>query len=180
MGRIDTGEKGAEVSDCGLYRYRLRRTWAEGRPLKLALWVMLNPSTADASADDPTIRRCVGFARWWGCDGIEVVNICAWRATSPRDLLQAIRDGKDVYGPGQDSALRGAVACAKDFGGPVVVGWGAWGRDPLVRPFRDRALLSMSGIRLQCLGLTSEGEPRHPLFVAAGTPLEICDLGGGE
>ena len=70
-------ERSADLSPCGNYRYSLRRLWDEKRPG--VLWVMLNPSTADANADDPTVRRCMGYARSWGCGSIEVVNLCAWR-----------------------------------------------------------------------------------------------------
>ena len=77
-------EAGALLSSCGTYRYRLWRYWhTEREPL---IFIMLNPSTADAMQDDPTIRKCIGFAKRLGFGGIEVVNLFAYRATDPRDL----------------------------------------------------------------------------------------------
>jgi hypothetical protein len=81
------GDRGATLSDCGRYRYRLWRRWADGPTV---LFVMLNPSTADADVDDPTIRRCIGFARSWGAGALEVVNLYAWRATQPAELKAAV------------------------------------------------------------------------------------------
>jgi len=75
--------RSAVLSDCGTYRYSLTRRWSPG---PLLGWVMLNPSRADALVDDPTIRRCVGFARRWGFAGIVVRNLYALRATDPREL----------------------------------------------------------------------------------------------
>src|SRR5262249_62207047 len=71
----------AGFSRCGRYRYWLTRTWDAARPA--VCWLMLNPSTADAARDDPTIRRCIGLARRWGHGGIVVVNLFAWRAPDP-------------------------------------------------------------------------------------------------
>ena len=82
----------AVISDCGKYRYRLTRKWGYGRPCG---FIMLNPSTADALHDDPTIRRCVGFAKAWGCGALIVVNLFAVRATSPREMMRA----DDPVGP---------------------------------------------------------------------------------
>lgn len=86
----------AGISECGTYRYWLCREWSPG--LDSLVWLMLNPSTADATQDDPTIRRCMGFARRWGYGGITVVNLYAYRATNPRDLLTAA----DPVGPEND------------------------------------------------------------------------------
>jgi hypothetical protein len=75
---------GAEFSDCGTYRYALWRTWNALQPG--VLFVGLNPSTADATTDDPTIRRCIGFAKRWGYGGITMANVFAYRATDPREM----------------------------------------------------------------------------------------------
>ncbi|MDB5297796.1 MAG: hypothetical protein JWO31_3779 [Phycisphaerales bacterium] len=72
----------AVLSPCERYRYVLHRWWDESKPA--VCWLMLNPSTADAATDDPTIRKCCGFARAWGAGGIAVVNLFALRATDPR------------------------------------------------------------------------------------------------
>ena len=77
-------KKGATISDCGKYRYWLTRIWNDSK-LKI-LWIMLNPSTADENEDDPTIRRCIGFAKQWGYGGICVANLYAYRATDKTAL----------------------------------------------------------------------------------------------
>ncbi|MFG0274726.1 MAG: DUF1643 domain-containing protein, partial [Phycisphaerales bacterium] len=89
------------------YRYSLRRRWGAGAP---CCFVMLNPSAADESYDDPTIRRCLGFARSWGYPALEVVNLFAWRTHEPRRLLETA----DPVGPGNDDAVRRAGARAGD------------------------------------------------------------------
>lgn len=148
---------GAILSEDGLYRYRLWRRWGTGPH---ALWVMLNPSTADANQDDPTIRKCMGFAKLWGFEGIEVVNLFAWRSTSP----DAIRMVADPVGPENDVHIREAAAKAPQ----VVAGWGrAIPRQWLPRV---RDVLALLG-EVHCLGLTDDQQPRHPLMVAYATPL---------
>jgi len=134
------------------YRYRLWRRWGDG---PAALFVMLNPSTADDTRDDPTIRRCIGFARRWRFGGLEVVNLYALRATRPRDLLAAAAP----VGPDNDDHLRDAAARA----GAIVVAWGRHGRPD--RAARVAALLGAA--RLQCLGVNQDRSPRHPLYVPA-------------
>ena len=108
----DTGSKEANVD--GHYRYMLGRQW--GAPPFL-LWMMLNPSTADATEDDPTIRRCSGFAKHWGFGGLVVVNLFAFRATNPADL----RAAEQPIGPENDRHLVNAArSCPR-----VVAAWGA-------------------------------------------------------
>lgn len=153
---IDGPSTGAAFSDCGLYRYRLWRAWDPGPRM---LWVMLNPSTADASADDPTIRKCVGFAKRNRFPGIEVVNLFAWRATDPREL----RNAADPTGPENDAAILTAVDCAA----AVFFAWG----DFQWPQARTRALAVADMIRLRspktpmCFGYTGTREPRHPLML---------------
>ena len=74
----------ARFSKCKSYRYSLGRSWGEGSGK--AVFIGLNPSTADQRKDDPTIKRCVGFARAWGCGSMEIVNLFAFCATKPEDL----------------------------------------------------------------------------------------------
>ena len=100
----------------GQYRYLLWRYWGEAKRL---VWVLLNPSTADARQDDPTIRRCVGFAKGWGYDGIQVVNLFAYRATDPRELKAVV----DPVGPRNDEFIERAARGHE----MVVVAWGANG-----------------------------------------------------
>lgn len=157
----------AILSGCERYRYLLTRTWPQ--PLgadpheSRILFVMLNPSTADARFDDPTIRRCVGFAQRWGHTDLAVVNLYAYRATSPRDLFAV----EDPIGPLNDAYVRQAAAAAD----AIVCAWGVHG----LRDGRGRAVLAqlraVAQNGLWCLGLTSGGEPRHPLYVRADTPL---------
>jgi hypothetical protein len=156
----------AQVSDDGLYRYCLRRDWSDSAPP--LVFVMLNPSTADATSDDPTIRRCVGFARRDGFGGIYVVNLFAWRATKPSDL----QDCADrVGGGGNAQALHRALLMAK-ANSKVVCAWGAHLLS--VAPAAEfRRQASGLGVPLYCLGQTSYGAPRHPLYVPGSQPLEV-------
>ncbi|MGH3977119.1 MAG: DUF1643 domain-containing protein, partial [Pseudonocardiaceae bacterium] len=109
----------AVLSGCGRYRYQLTRTWDPGQ--QRATFIMLNPSTADAADDDPTIRRCTSYARSWGLGGLMVVNLYAYRATDPADLWKV----DDPVGPDNDDHLRAVLAAATDVGAPVVAAWGA-------------------------------------------------------
>ena len=151
----------AELSPCGTYRYTLRRRWVEGRR---ALWVMLNPSTADARADDPTIRRCIAFSRREGCGELAVLNLFALRATDPAELLVH----PDPTVPHNDHWFELLGREAWDEGDLIIVAWGA-----------HRAVGSDSGVwvarrlgrPLWCLGTTKDGAPRHPLYVRRDQPL---------
>lgn len=146
----------AVLSDCGRYRYLLGREWADG---PTAVFVMLNPSTADALHDDPTIRRCLRYARDWGCGALAVVNLYAWRATDPGDLWTA----DDPVGPENDAHLVAAATIAADMSGPLV---GAWGAN--AKADRIAAVLALPGMdRLTALGVTKAGQPRHPLYLKA-------------
>lgn len=155
-------EKTADISSCGLYRYLLTRRWADGDMLG---FVMLNPSTADASIDDPTIRRCMGFARRENLSGIIVANIFGFRAIQPVQLLKAA----DPIGPGNDEAIRTVAKTAK----LIVCAWGA-GRSGRFSYAGRRAvgILKAEGAALVCLGRTTNREPRHPLYIRADQPLE--------
>lgn len=147
--------RSARISADGLYRYRLTRAWGDG---EIAVFVMLNPSTADAAIDDPTIRRCIGFAKTWGMAGIEVVNLYAYRATNPAELWGA----DDPVGPDNDEFLTTAAFARP---GPLVAAWGVNAKPP-----RVMEVLSLPGFdRLQCLGTTKDGYPRHPLYVRGDT-----------
>ena len=151
---------GADLSDDGLYRYRLWRKWAPGARM---VFCMLNPSTADAHQDDPTIRRCIGFAKEHGCGALDVVNLFALRSTDPAALF----DHPDPIGPANDDA----IAAAAKGAAVVVVAWGAEGglrhRDQEVLDLLDR----FAEAPPVCLGRTKAGFPRHPLYVAKATPL---------
>ncbi len=145
----------AVLSDCGTYRYRLTRSWGAGRQ---ALFILLNPSTADARVDDPTLRRCMGFARREGCDGLEVVNLMAWRATRPADLPS---DPIRACGPDNAGHIRAAVMATD---GPIIAGWGA---HPLAAPLGTALLAEIAamGRTVHALKLTRAGAPGHPLYI---------------
>lgn len=151
----------AVMDDTRTYRYLLTRIWdTSTQPM---VWVMLNPSTADAMEDDATIRRCVGFARREHCGGIAVVNLFALRSTNPR----ALRDHPDPIGPHNDAFLRQATSSL----GPVVAGWGAGG----VLGGRAATVtrtLTAAGVQMRALGVTSTGQPRHPLYLPGKAGLE--------
>lgn len=144
----------AIISACGAYRYRLERQW-NPRLLKVA-FVMLNPSTADASQDDPTIRRCIGFAKAWGFGGLVVGNLFALRSTDPK----ALYSHPEPIGPENDDHLR-RIANEAD---PVVCAWGTHGT--LHDRGREVAEL-LDGRNLAALKVTAAGHPGHPLYIAA-------------
>ena len=153
------GQPGSAVvsADRG-YRYLLTRRWGSG---PRALFVGLNPSTADATVDDASTRRMVGFARSAGCGSLALVNLYAWRSTSPAVL----RHVADPTGPENDAWITAAAETA-DL---VVAAWGTH-----AAPDRAAAVLRLLGCaRVRCLGRTKGGHPRHPLYVPARTPLEV-------
>ena len=124
--------------------------------------VMLNPSTADAEKDDPTIRRCIAFASRERFGGVEILNLFAFRATAPADLKAAA----DPIGPDNDRHLRALFARHRT----IVAAWGTHGG------YRGRAeaVLGMAaglGVTLTCLGRTAAGYPRHPLYLAGDSPI---------
>jgi len=160
----------AQLSSCGSYRYELARCWDPCAPP--LTFIMLNPSTADASADDPTIRRCMGFARREGLGGIVVVNLYAYRATFPVDMLAAA----DPVGSANDAHLVAALASARRQDAPVVAAWGA-----KANPDRVRQVCALEGFEgVLCLGVTNAGHPRHPLYVPADTPFTPWPPSGGK
>lgn len=152
----------AVISADGRYRYHLSRTWGSGPS---ALFVMLNPSTADAEVDDPTIRRCIGFAKSWGMGGLMVVNLYGLRATNPRALWSV--DTAQAIGPDNDDWIRYAAGLANDEGAPIVAAWGANAKPARVAWVREMPALA----RLSHLGLTNGGAPRHPLYLRADSSL---------
>lgn len=146
------------------YRYTLWRIWDRSRPP--VAFVMLNPSTADATDDDATIRRCLGFARAWGAGGLHVVNLYAWRATKPRDLDKA---GSAAISETDGQVLTNdlAIMAATSRCERVVVAWGAHTGPSSTRAGLVLDLLRAGRRQIVALGLTQAGQPRHPLFVRA-------------
>lgn len=141
----------AAFSSCGAYRYALTRVWDAALPR--VAWVMLNPSER---RNDPTIERCERRSRAMGCGAYRIVNLYAFRATRPHDLLAAA----DPIGPGNAAALRDAAR----WSGRVICGWGAHAAPACAAD--AVALMRQAGAALFHLGLTKGGQPRHPLYVA--------------
>lgn len=161
-------ERGADISPDGRYRYTLWRRWAEGIPL---VFVMLNPSTADANVDDPTIRRCISFAKREGFGAIEVINLYPYRATKPADLVAAIKVGDPVYDPRSLTTIWDVITATHRNGGQIVAAWGATKLGTgLVQNCPRWSSLIEEG-RVKCLGVTKSGAPRHPLYVRADQSL---------
>jgi hypothetical protein len=147
----------AGLSPEGTYRWWLTRRWLSGPVIH---WLMLNPSTADALVDDPTIRRVIGFSRRWGMGGCTITNLFALRATDPRELARH----PEPVGQGNDAHIASAARES-----PVTVC--AWGAHPMAV---DRAadvleMLRAAHTELRCLRLTKAGQPSHPLYVRADT-----------
>lgn len=153
----------ARISACGQYRYLLTRKWADAPALP---FVMLNPSTADANLDDPTIRRCMGFARRDGFGGIIVANLFAFRATNPKDMFTA----DDPEGPLNLRALETLAEECAGFNVPIVCAWGA-SLAARAAAVKAVSVMMAGGANLVCLGYTKEGDPRHPLYVPGDAPL---------
>jgi hypothetical protein len=153
---FDHVAKTAVISDCGTYRYLLTRTWDGSLPH--VGFIMLNPSTANADTDDPTIRRCIGFAKAWGYGGIAVRNLYALRSTDPK----ALRGHPDPHGPDN---YRYVEAAADDH--LTVCAWGA-NADPIDSRGLIDALIGWGG-RPHHLGLTKDGFPKRPLYLRADT-----------
>lgn len=152
--------KGAILSDCGTYRYRLWRRWGFGPRM---LWVMLNPSTADADVDDPTIRRCMGFARREGCDAIDVINLYAYRATDPKELLTA----PCPEGPENLHHWTNALYGPPKF---KIAAWGAFAKKTRY-DWRRATFETLANTDFLCLGQTRDGSPKHPLYVKSDQEL---------
>lgn len=152
------GPKGADFSSCGKYRYRLWRIWDTKKPP--LVWILLNPSTADEWKDDPTMRRCCGFAQRDGYGGIIVLNIFAWRSTDPK-LMKTF--GKfadnDIIGPENNDYIKAYAESDLD----IAIGWGTHGAlcDRHIEVFEI-----LSEHTLKMLGQTATGQPKHPLYIS--------------
>lgn len=153
----------ATISACGQYRYWLERKWGKAAP---QVFVMLNPSTADADADDQTIRRCIGFAKREDAGGLIVVNLFGLRSTDPKALISHA----DAIGPDNAENIGLALLSAAISGRPVICAWGAHSF-ATTQAGRLPRRASDFGAELTCLGATKEGHPRHPLYVRGDAPL---------
>ncbi len=157
--------KAAYFSACRRYRYTLKRTWSHSgsdnfpHGAGYLMVIGLNPSTADHIDDDPTIRRCIRFARDWGYGELVMTNLFAYRATKPMDLMVAA----DPVGGENDAVLQSCAAQAS----LVLAAWGNYGNFQS----RDKAVLSLlpQQVPVFCLKKTNGGNPWHPLYVPAAT-----------
>lgn len=136
-----------------VYRYRLSRRWGEGKPV---CFVLLNPSTADETQDDPTIRRCIGYAKDWGIGALEIVNLFALRSTDPRALYRHLHPEGS---PENDEHILQAAYESE----LVVVAWGSHGRlngrSSVIAPALKRVAPTF------CLTTLKDGQPGHPLYL---------------
>lgn len=167
MGKLYPIHSDARFSDCKKYRYTLSREWDKDR--RKCVFIMLNPSTADETQDDPTVTRCIHFAGAWGYGGVIVLNLFAMRATNPKELYAG-----DVapVGPNNDYWIQWTIANMprsrhKELPVPMVVcAWGAHGAF-MNRGNEVKEKLYDIGIQPHALGLTKYGHPRHPLYLKA-------------
>jgi hypothetical protein len=146
---IDTTEK---------YRYSLWRIWDDNLPR--VTFVMLNPSTADASKDDPTIRRCINFAKDWGFGSLEVVNLFSYRATNPKELFIT----EEAVGAENDFYIVQAILRSEK----IIVAWGTKG----YYLDRNKQVLELLKLyKVYALSLSNEGHPKHPLYIKSNIEL---------
>jgi len=147
---------GAIISECKNYRYSLWRIWDNSKPK--IMFLMLNPSTADETKDDATIRRCTGFSKDWGYGGFYVCNLFAFRATNPNELLKQ----DNPFGDRNIFETRKLV----DKVDKVVC---AWGNKPIIKKVlkgqSEFNLLSITADKLYYLELSKDNTPKHPLYL---------------
>ena len=158
---------GAFFSECRTYRYELWRSWDEAKPM--VQFIGLNPSTADETEDDPTIRRCISFAKRDGYGGMFMTNLFAYRSTGPKVLRklgywEAIGSTNNVHLINCEQLSARTVCC-----------WGVHGQIHA----RGLSVLLML-VRPYCFGLTTKGHPKHPLYLSKDTPIEPFAEGGGK
>ena len=149
-------ESDAVLDVSGVYRFRLTRRWDRSRPT--TVWVLLNPSKADAVVPDPTLDRCIAFARKWGFGGVELLNLFPFRATEPKGLVTAHRRGVDVACRAQRDAY--IASTLLEAGVAPIAGWGA---HPMAGP-EQHTVLKLAR-RWMALRLTKSGAPGHPLYL---------------
>lgn len=157
--------KTAYVTPCGTYRYQLSRDWTQvGCAGRTLLMVMLNPSVADASEDDPTINKCMRYAKAHGFTALDVVNLYAFRATDPK----ALRDAGWPVGPENDTAIQIGATHAD----AICLAWGAFAaRTPRAGEVIRLLQRTAPSKPLMCLDTTKDGHPAHPLYLKSSLRL---------
>lgn len=156
---LSSAARVCQFSPCRRYRYTLWREWDMLNSTYLMV-IGLNPSTADETQDDPTIRRCIDFAKRWGYGALCMTNLFAWRDTQPSNM-------KTAENPAGEENQHHMLSCAPGAG-VVLAAWGKHGR------FRHQDLtvsqwLSSIGVQLYCLRQNKDGSPEHPLYIPANT-----------
>lgn len=159
---IGDGPSGAVFDDSRLYRYTLWRRWVDNCPLeRMCCFIGLNPSTADETADDPTIRRCINFSKSWGFAGYVMLNLFAFRATDPVDMYRQT----DRVGKLNDEVLQIVPALM----GRTVMAWGAGAVHRKLGADANRCAMLQGWLReypqVYYLRRTKHGHPEHPLYV---------------
>lgn len=151
-------KKDAVLSECSQYRYSLSRIWDETKPI--IGFIALNPSTADHVEDDRTISRCINFSKLWGFGGFYMLNLFAYRATKPSDMMQSdspIGSENNKYILELNNKVEKIVVC-----------WGDKGR----HKSRAREVIKLlSNNDLYCISINNSGEPKHPLYIKGDAKL---------
>jgi hypothetical protein len=139
----------AVFSKCRKYRYALWRIWDDSEPY--AMFIGLNPSTADETQNDPTINRCVNYSKKWGYGGLCIVNLFAFRATDPSVMIAS----DDPIGSDNDNWIKKLSIDA----GVIVAAWGNEGS----YLGRSKQVIDLVP-NLKCININKTGEPFHPLY----------------
>ena len=161
----DVHSRAAEISSCKAFRYTLTRELSAA-PINTALFALLNPSTANASEDDPTCIRCMGFGWSWGYERVVLVNTNPYRSTDPHDVVipdEAVLTVNDEY-----------VRVAATNADLIVCAWGA--NVDIELADRTVNVLRSVGKRLHHMGLTKGGQPTHPLYLHSRTKPKPWEL----
>lgn len=161
---VDQIERWAELSLCETWRYVLGRRWGPDQDNHL-IFVMVNPSKADATIDDPTVRKCMGFARVYGYAGIRVLNLFSYRETYVEEVAK--QPEARLNGPGTEKWWHATVTPSSH----VIVAWGS--HAPLKKQIQKRVIDIQHWLPKQtyCLGTNADGSPSHPLMLSYGTEL---------
>lgn len=172
---IENTNCGAMFSQCRAYRYTLWRRWVDDCPLsRMVAFIGLNPSTADESVNDPTVTRCINFARSWGYDGMVMLNLFAFRATDPK----VMKAHAEPIGSSNDDAIRDVASEIAE----VVFAWGNHGLykgrgDHVAEMVGQLDGVTQVGVYSSHLGLTGSLQPKHPLYLKATTKREYLSVG---